>query len=79
MKTNLIDWKPIEELTIIPEMENWEILLYVEQTKLCALKIPRVITGDIVDGEVKICYSHNLTEQDWNLSKITHYAWLNEP
>jgi hypothetical protein len=79
MKTRSIDWRPYSELVITPEMENWELLLYVEQTKLCSLHIPRVITADIVDGKVQICYSHKLTERDWNLSKITHYTWLNNP
>lgn len=74
-----IDWKPYSELIIIPEMENYTLLLWVEQKKLCRLHVPRVITGDIIDGKVKICYSHKLRERDWNLSKITHYAWLNEP
>lgn len=79
VRTAAIDWRPIEELIIIPEMENWELLLYVEQTKLCALKIPSVITATIVDGKISICRSHKLQSQDWSLSKITHYVWLTEP
>jgi hypothetical protein len=74
-----IDWKSYSELVITPEMENYTVLLWVEQKKLCRLHVPRVITGDIVDGKVKICYSHKLTDRDWSLSQITHYAWLNEP
>lgn len=74
-----IEWMPYETLVITPEMENWELLLYVEQRKLCALKIPKVITADIIDGKVEICRTHNPDDMDWRLSKITHYAWLNDP
>jgi hypothetical protein len=72
-------WKPYSELVITPEMENKELLLYVAQAKMCALKVPRVITADIIDGKVKICYSHRLGEKDFSLSKITHYTWLDDP
>lgn len=79
VRTAAIDWRPIAELTITTEMENWGILLYVEQKKLCSLKIPKVITATIIDGKVKVCNSHKLQDRDWTLSKITHYAWFNEP
>jgi len=79
MSTATIDWTPIEKLTITSEMENWELLLYVEQTKMCALKVPRVVTANITDGKIKVCYSHKLNNDDWRLSKITHFVWLNEP
>jgi len=78
-RTAAIDWRPYEELVITPERENWELLLLVEQIKLCYLKVPRVITADIIDGKVRVCYSHRLTEKDWTLSKITHYTWLTNP
>jgi len=74
-----IDWRPIEELVITPDMENWGLLLYVEQKKLCALKIPIVVTATIVNGKIDVCSSHKLSSEDWRLSTITHFVWLNEP
>lgn len=75
-----IEWKPYSELRITPDMENWTILLYVAQEKLCARKLPEVLTGDIIDGKVQICSTHKINEErDWNYSTITHYAWLNDP
>ena len=75
-----IHWLPYKSLVITPEMENRTLLLYVEQKKLMSLKVPRVITADIIDGKVKICSSHNLDEpKKWRISTITHYTWLDEP
>lgn len=75
-----IEWQPYESLVITPEMENRTILLYVEQKKLMSLQVPRVITADIIDGAVQICSSHNLDDpNEWRVSTITHYAWLNDP
>ena len=74
------DWQPIEELKITPEMENWELLLYVEQRKLCRLQNPRVITADIIDGKIQICHTHGYENNEINpLGKITHYVWLESP
>lgn len=75
----MIKWIPYEDLVITPKMENRGLLLYVNQKKACALKVPRVITADIIDGKVKICYSHHLYDKDFDLSTITHYIWLNHP
>lgn len=73
-------WIPIEQLNISPDDENKELLLYVEQVKLCSLRNPRVITADIIDGKIQICHTHGYEDNQINdLGKITHYAWLENP
>ncbi len=78
-----LNWIPKDEFHITPEMENMRVLIYVEQAKLCRRIVPEIITGDVIDGKVQICDSHNLDESrefdDFRLSTITHYAFYNDP
>ncbi len=74
-----IDWIPIADFHITPEMENQCVLIWVEQHKLCPRKIPQILTGDIIDGEIQICDEHNPDDLNWRLSDITHYAFYNSP
>jgi hypothetical protein len=75
----MIEWYPYDSLNITPEMENTDLLLYVEQVKMCHRKVPEILTASIIDGKVEICYSHKPEELDFSLSKITHYTIPNYP
>lgn len=88
----MIVWAPLSELKITPKMENWEILVYVGQDKMCRRHFPKVVTADVVDGKLLVMHEADqvfvqtdgsLTDTEgkrvFPLSTASHYAYFNSP
>ena len=88
----MIEWIPIEQLnkSKLQELENHQLIFYVEQGKMCKREFPEIITGSVSDCDI-IFVDHDEADEKFHdenrnlrwhsgwISKITHYAQFNNP